>query len=60
MNNLFKTGDVVCAKINPTQPLVVRVFARGVYYCDVKNHPEEKEQVYFEREIKVFSESQTL
>ncbi|UGU16765.1 hypothetical protein LS482_02570 [Sinomicrobium kalidii] len=55
MSNLFKTGDVVCAKADPAHPLVVRVFARGVYYCDVKNHPEEKEQVYFEREITVFN-----
>lgn len=54
MNKLFKTGDIVCAKVNPTRSLVVRVFARGVYYCDIKNHPEEKEQVYFEREIMAF------
>ncbi|MBC9796020.1 hypothetical protein [Sinomicrobium weinanense] len=57
MSNLFKTGDMVCAKVNPTRPLVVRVFARGVYYCDVKNHPEEKEQVYFEREIMTFNKT---
>ncbi|MCB0474279.1 MAG: hypothetical protein KDC69_01320 [Flavobacteriaceae bacterium] len=51
MNNLFKAGDMVCAKVAPTKPLVVRIFARKVYYCDVFNRPEEKEQVYFEREI---------
>ena len=35
MSNLFKSGDIVCAKVNPTKPLKVRVFARKVYYCDV-------------------------
>ncbi len=54
MNNLFKAGDLVCAKTNPTKPLKVRIYARKVYYCDVLNHPEEREQVYFEREIEVY------
>lgn len=51
MKNAFKAGDIVCAKVAPTKPLKVRLFARKVYYCDVLNHPEEKEKVYFEREI---------
>jgi len=49
--NTYRTGDMVCAKLSPTKPLVVRIFARKVYYCNVYNRPEEKEQVYFEREI---------
>ncbi|WP_198034952.1 hypothetical protein [Winogradskyella sp. J14-2] len=54
MKNKFKSGDIVCAKINPTTPLKVRVFARKVYYCDVLNKPDENEKVYFEREIELY------
>lgn len=54
MKNLYKSGDIVCANVNPSKPLVVRIFARKVYYCDVFNRPEEKEQVYFEREISFY------
>lgn len=55
MKNIFKTGDIVCAKINPRKPLKVRLFARKVYYCDVLNEPNEKEEVYFEREIELYN-----
>ena len=55
MENKFKSGDIVCAKVNPTTPLKVRVIARKVYYCDVLDLPEEKEKVYFEREIKFYN-----
>lgn len=55
MSNLFKVGDKVFAKVNPTKLLIVRLFARNVYYCDVYNHPEEKEQVYFERELALYN-----
>ena len=47
MENKFKSGDIVCAKVNPTTPLKVRVFARKFYYCDVLDQPDEKEKVYF-------------
>jgi hypothetical protein len=55
MENKFKSGDIVCAIINPTTPLKVRVFARKVYYCDVLNKPDENEKVYFEREIELYN-----
>jgi len=55
MENKFKSGDIVCAKVNPTTPLKVRVFARKVYYCDVLDQPDEKEKVYFAREIKFYN-----
>lgn len=47
----------MCAKNNRSKPLEVRIFARRVYYCDVVGHPEEKEEVYFEREIELFKAS---
>ena len=52
MNAIFKKGDIVCALVNPAKVLLIRLFARNVYYCDVYNHPEEKEKVYFGRELK--------
>lgn len=55
MENKFKSGDIVCAKVNPTTPLKVRVFARKFYYCDVLDQPDEKEKVYFAREIKFYN-----
>jgi len=57
MSDLFQKGDRVCAKNNRSKPLAVRIFARKVYYCDVVGHPEEKEEVYFEREIELFKQS---
>lgn len=54
MENIFKSGDIVCAKVNPAKPLKVRVFARKVYYCDVLNKTNQKEEVYFEREIEMY------
>lgn len=53
--NIFKTGDIVCAKVNPIKPLKVRIFARKVYYCDVLDKPNQKEEVYFEREIELYN-----
>jgi hypothetical protein len=55
MKNIFKTGDIVCTKVNPKKPLKVRIFPRKVYYCDVLNKPNEKEEVYFEREIELYN-----
>ncbi len=37
MSDLFKSGDIVCAKVNPTKSLKVRIFARKVHHCDVYN-----------------------
>ena len=50
-NKLYKAGQVVYSKNNPTKPLIVRAFFRNIYYCYVKDSPEDKEKVYFEREL---------
>lgn len=52
--NIFKPGDLVCAKVNPTVKLEVRIYARRVYYCIVSNDPEKKERIFFERELQSF------
>ena len=54
MEALFKPGDIVCAKVNPNKPLKIKYFVRRIYYCDILNLPNEKEEVYFEREIEVY------
>ncbi|MFI2744592.1 hypothetical protein ACG2LH_17795 [Zhouia sp. PK063] len=51
----YKKGDQVCAKVRPTVPLTVRIYAYKVYYCDVNNDLKAKEQVYFERELQFYS-----
>ena len=51
MDNKFKEGDVVCAKENPAKKLIVRRYVDRIYYCKVKDDPNAKEFVYFEREL---------
>ncbi|MGW9684435.1 hypothetical protein [Flagellimonas sp. 2504JD1-5] len=51
MENRFKIGDVVCAKVRPSVSLVVRLYARKVYYCAIQNDPLANELVYFDREL---------
>lgn len=49
--NKFKAGEEVKAKVDPTTVLVVRRYLQRIYYCRVKNDPNAKELVYFEREL---------
>lgn len=51
MENKFEEGSIVYATEAPTVALVVRRYVERVYYCTVKDHPELKDQVYFEREL---------
>lgn len=39
------------AKVNPSLRLAVRRYAKRIYYCTNVAHPQEKELVYFEREL---------
>lgn len=51
MENKFKEGSEVYALVHPEIMLVVRRYVDRVYYCKVKDHPDQKELVYFEREL---------
>jgi hypothetical protein len=51
MENLYKEGDIVCAKENPTLKLVIRRYVDRIYYCKVQADSTAKELVYFEREL---------
>ncbi|GLB53905.1 hypothetical protein NBRC110019_29460 [Neptunitalea chrysea] len=50
----YNDGDRVCAVIRPQVPLTVRIYANKVYYCNVEGDDKAKEQVYFERELKLY------
>lgn len=47
----YKAGDTVYAKAHPEKALIIRIFANKIYYCYVKDNPDESEEVYFEREL---------
>lgn len=51
MDNKFKEGDVVFAKVNRSVKLVIRRFVDEIYYCKVQSAPDQQELVYFEREL---------
>lgn len=51
MENKFKEGEEVYAKVNPSLKLIIRRYVDRIYYCKIKKNPTQKELVYFEREI---------
>lgn len=51
MENKYKEGQVVFAKVNPSLKLVIRRYIDRIYYCKIHNKPDQKELVYFEREL---------
>lgn len=51
MENKYKEGQVVHAKVDPEIKVVIRRYVARIYYCKVQNDPARKELVYFEREI---------
>ncbi len=50
----YNDGDRVCALVRPQVPLIVRIYANKVYYCNVEGDEKAKEQVHFERELKPY------
>lgn len=56
MENKFKTGEIVYAKSDPGVKLVVKRHIDRIYYCQIHNDPQQKERVYFERELMDASE----
>ena len=51
MENKYKEGDIVSAKTNPGLKLVIRRYIKRIYYCKIQKAPNQKELVYFEREL---------
>ena len=51
MDNKYKEGQTVHSVKNPKEELVIRRYAKRIYYCKIKNDPDAKEKVFFEREL---------
>jgi len=51
IDNKFKEGEVVCARVDPGQRLVIRRYNDRIYYCKIQASPGTNELVYFEREL---------
>lgn len=51
MENKYKVGDVVFAKVNPKLRLIISAHKDRIYYCKIEDEPERKELAYFEREL---------
>jgi hypothetical protein len=56
MENKYKEGELVYAKVNPDLKLIIRRYVDRIYYCKIQNEPGRKELVYFEREILPFTQ----
>lgn len=54
LENRFKIGDTVCAKVRPSIMLVVKLYAKRIYYCTIPDDPRAAELVYFDRELKLY------
>ncbi|MBA9075410.1 MULTISPECIES: hypothetical protein [Rufibacter] len=51
--NLYPNGAEVYAKTNPEVKLVVRRYAKRVYYCTEPGKPTQSDKVFYERELMV-------
>lgn len=51
MENKFKEGEVVRAKVNLNQNLLVIRCVDRIYYCKIQENPTHKEVAYFEKEL---------
>ncbi|MFM2019156.1 MAG: hypothetical protein RL007_2812 [Bacteroidota bacterium] len=51
MENKYAEGSFVYAKADPATKLKIRRYVDRVYYCRIEGDADEKELVYFEREI---------
>lgn len=51
MENLYPVGSAVVAITNPSRSLTIRRYASRIYYCTDPANPQEKDKVYYEREL---------
>ncbi|MDC3220114.1 hypothetical protein OAU00_03405 [Saprospiraceae bacterium] len=51
MDYKFKKGDEVCTKEKPSQKLIIRRRFDSLFYCTIKDFPDQKELVFFGREL---------
>ena len=51
MENKYKEGEIVCAKVDPHRKLLIRRYVDRIYYCKVLDDSDQKEFAYYEREL---------
>ncbi|MBL7859222.1 MAG: hypothetical protein JNM57_16135 [Cyclobacteriaceae bacterium] len=51
VQNKYKEGDIVFERTHPSQKLVVRSYAGGIYYCKDEAFRNRNQLVYFERDL---------
>ena len=51
MENKYKEGETVYAKVAPGVKLVIRRYVDEIYYCKPDGDTSLKDLVYFEREL---------
>lgn len=51
MENKYPEGSTVFLKTDPSHSLTVRRYAKRIYYCTDPAKPQEKDKVYYEREL---------
>ncbi|MEJ8757222.1 hypothetical protein WG947_09465 [Pontibacter sp. H259] len=52
MENKYQEGSSVIALTDPLHTLTVRRYAKRIYYCSDPANPQEKDKVFYERELK--------
>lgn len=50
-DNKYLEGTIICARAHPDVKLVIRKYNQRIYYCHEVDKPEQKQLVYFEREL---------
>lgn len=50
-DNIYPTGTLIKAKVNPALPLIIHKYYQRIYYCAMVDDPEHKHFAYFEREL---------
>lgn len=50
-DNIYPTGTLIKAKVNPALPLIIHKYYQRIYYCAVVDDPDHKHFAYFEREL---------
>jgi hypothetical protein len=50
-DNRYEEGSIILAKANPKVNLLIIEYLQRIYYCVEVNHPQQKQLVYFEREL---------
>jgi hypothetical protein len=51
MENIYKEGTFIYAKVDPERKLIINRYLKRIYYCEAVNDPAHKMLVYFEREL---------